>query len=113
MTHLEVHDTRHSIRTIRGGSAVFQNFNALNRGLRNRTQIDEHHIDQAGVVARGIDSYPAPIQEDESRSRIETAESNCRSTHSGVGAVFIIRSRNYVRVGDGKAQEKLLCGEFT
>jgi hypothetical protein len=73
MTHLEVHDTRYRVRAIRGGSAVFQNFNAVNRGLGNRIQIDEHHIDQAGVVARRIDSHPSPIQKDEGRSRIETA----------------------------------------
>src|SRR6476620_9412143 len=113
VTHLEVHDTRYRVRAIRGGSAVFQNFDAPNGSLRNRIQIDEHYIDQAWVVARGIDSYAAPIQQDESRSRIETAESNCRGTHSGVGAVFIIRSWNYVRVSDGEALQKSLRGKLT
>src|ERR1043166_991664 len=113
MTHLEVYNPRYRIRAIRGGRAVFQNFNALNRGLGNRIQIDKHHIDQAGVVARGIDCYPGPIQEDESRSRIETAESNRRCTHSSVGAVFVVRNGNYVRVSDREALEKLLRGEFT
>src|SRR4029077_16593963 len=113
VTHLEVNDTRYCVRAIRGGRAVFQNFDALNGSLGNRIQIDKHHIHQAWVVARGIDSHPASIQEDESRSRIETAESNCRSPHSGVGAVFIIRNRNYVRVSDGEALEKSLCGKLT
>src|SRR5882724_1248587 len=113
VTHLEVHDTRDRVRAIRGGSAVFQNFDALNGGLRNRIQIDKHRIDQAWVVARGIDSDPSPIQQDESRPRIKTAESNRRSTYSGVGAVFIIRSRNYVRISDREALEEVLSGEFT
>src|SRR6266536_1606299 len=65
--HLEVHDTSHRVRTVSGGGAVFQNFDALNSGLWNRIQIDEHHIHYAGVVARWIDSDSAPIQEDESR----------------------------------------------
>ncbi|KAG0506136.1 MAG: hypothetical protein Udaeo_04930 [Candidatus Udaeobacter sp.] len=44
VTHLEVHDTRYRIRAIRGGSAIFQNFDAPNGGLGNRIQIDEHRI---------------------------------------------------------------------
>jgi len=102
VTHLEVHDTRYRIRTIGGGRAVFQNFNALNGSLGNRIQIDKHHIHEAWVVARRIDSDPSPIQQDKGRSRIETAQRNRRSTYSGVGAVFIIRNRNYVRVSDGR-----------
>src|SRR4051794_20405955 len=113
VTHLEVHDTRYGVRAIGGGRAVFQNFDALNGSLGNRIQIDKHHIHQAWVVARGIDSDPSPVQQDESRSRIETAESNRRSTYSGVGAVFIIRSWNYVGVSDGEALQKLLRGKLT
>ncbi len=113
MTHLKVHDAGHRIRTIRGGCAVFQNFDALNSGLRNRIQIDKHHIDQAGVVARRIGSDSASIEKDESGPGIETVERNCRRTHSGVGAVFIIRNRNDVRVHDRQAEEKLLGGNIT
>ena len=73
MTHLEVHDARYRVRAIGGGSAVFQNLDGLNGSLGNRIQIDKHHIHEAWVVARGIDSDPSPIQQDESRSRIEPA----------------------------------------
>jgi len=31
-------------------ATVFQNFDALNSGFRNRIQIDKHDVDQAGVV---------------------------------------------------------------
>src|SRR3954464_1541801 len=113
VTHLEIDNTGYRVRAIRGGRAVFQNFNAFNGGLGNRIQIDEHHIDQTRIVSRGIDSNPAPIQEDESCSRIETAKSNRRGTYSGVGAVFIIRNRNYVRVSDGEALEKSLRSKLT
>src|SRR5206468_9330300 len=50
VSHLEVHDTSHRVRTVSGGGAVFKNFDALDSGLGNRIQIHEHHIHQAGIV---------------------------------------------------------------
>src|SRR4029453_7953740 len=37
VTHLEVHDPRYRIRTIRGGSAIFQDLHALNGGLDRKS----------------------------------------------------------------------------
>ena len=60
--HLDVDHTGHGVRAVSGRGAVFQDFNALDGGLGDRIQIDEHHIDQTRIVAGRIRSDSASVQ---------------------------------------------------
>src|SRR5436190_11684933 len=50
VTQLDVHNTGNGIRAVSGGSAILQNFNALNGGRWNRLQIGEHDADDTDRV---------------------------------------------------------------
>ena len=90
VTHLQVHHSSDRIRAINGRSTVLQNFDALNGSFRDRIQIHKHRVDWTRIISDGIGSNPAPIDEDESRSRVQTAQRNRSRAYGGVGAVLII-----------------------
>src|SRR4029077_18622038 len=107
MTQLDVDHPRDGVRAIRGRGAVFQNLDAFDRSLRKGIEIDEHDVNQAGIVSRGIGSDAPPINEDESGACIEAAQSNRRGAHRRIAAVFVVGLWNDVRVNGRKTLEKL------
>src|SRR5690348_7316796 len=84
VTQLKVHHTSDCIRAINGRGAVLQNFNALNRGERDRIQVHKHCVDWTRIISNGIGSNPAPIEENKSRSWVQTAQRNCSRAYGGV-----------------------------
>ncbi len=78
VTQLDVDHPGDGVCAIRGGGPVFQNLDAIDRSRRDGIQIDEHDINQAGIVSRGIGSDAPPINEDESGARIEATEQYSR-----------------------------------
>src|SRR5439155_2158883 len=107
VTQLDVDHAGDGVCAIRGGGAVFQNLDAIDRSRRNGIQIDEHDINQAGIVSRRIGSDAPPINEDESGARIEATQGNARGAHRRIGAVLIVGLWNDVRVNGRKTLEKL------
>src|SRR5205085_7237885 len=95
------------VRAISGGCAVVQNLAAIDRSRWNGSQIDEHDINQAGIVARGIGSDAPPINEDESGAGIEATQGNGRGAHRRIAAVLIVGLWNDVRINGRKTLEKL------
>ena len=73
VTQLKVHHTSDRIRAINGRGTVLQNFDAFNGRFRDRIQIHKHGVDWTRIISDGIWSNPTTIDEDESRSRIQTA----------------------------------------
>jgi hypothetical protein len=80
--------TSDRIRAINGRSTVLQNFDALNGRFRDRIQIYKHRIDWTRIISDGIRSNPAPIDEDKSCSRVQTAQRNCGRTHVDLDALL-------------------------
>ena len=107
VTQLDVDHTRDGVCAIRGGCAVFQNLDAIDRSLRDGIQIDEHDVNQAGIVSRGIGSDAPPINEDESGAGIEATQGNRRGAHRRIAAVLVVGLWNDVRVNGRKTLEKL------
>ena len=107
VTQLDVDHAGDGVRAISGGCAVFQNLDAIDRSRGNGIQIDEHDINQAGIVSRGIGSDAPPINEDESGAGIEATQGNGRGAHRRIAAVLVVGLWNDVRVNGRKTLEKL------
>ena len=113
MTQLDVDYAGDGICAIRGGGTVFQNLDAIDCSRRNGIEIDEHDVNQAGVVSRRIGSDAPPIDENECGARIEAAQGNARGAYRRIAAVLIIRLWNDVRVNRRKTLEKLFRRALT
>src|SRR5205807_7036927 len=107
VTQLDVDHAGDGVCAIRGGGAVFQNLDAIDRSRRNGIEIDEHYVNQAGIVSRGIGSDAPPINEDESGAGIEATQGNGRGAHRRIAAVLVVGLWNDVRVNGRKTLEKL------
>ena len=63
---VDIDHTGHGVRTVNGGSARLQNFDALNRRERDGIDIDKGATEHSGNTA--------PVQQDQGGSRIQSAQ---------------------------------------
>ena len=95
---VDVYHARHRVGAVGGRRAILQDFNALDRRLRNRVQIDE---DDA-PVARRIRRNAAAIEEDERRARVEAAQRDRGRAHRRIRTILVIGNGDAVRIRDRK-----------
>src|SRR4029079_15768881 len=75
VAQLDVDYARDRVCTVGGGSAVFQNFDAFNRGFRDRTQIEEGG---GSAITNRVRSHPTTIDQEQGLLRAEAAQRNRR-----------------------------------
>ena len=88
---LEVDHAGNRIRPVGGGSAIFQNLDALDSRNGNAIQIDES---AAGVGPPRKRGDTAAIDQKQRSARVETAQRNRRRSHRTALTGPVIRSRN-------------------
>ena len=103
MAQLDVDHARDRVRTVGGGSAVFQNFNAFDRGFRNRTQIEERG---GSTVTNRVRRHTTAIDQEQGLLRAEAAQRNRRRTRGESGSV--VGNRHTTTVGDRKILDQVL-----
>src|SRR5262245_24114090 len=71
MAQLDVNDARDRVRTVGGGSAVFQNFNALDGRFRNGTQVEERG---GSAITDWVRRHATAINQEQSLLRTEATQ---------------------------------------
>ena len=99
-THLDIDHAGDSINTVKCGSAILEDLDRINRGERDRIEIDEGG---RATGAHRIRSNPAAINQHEGSFWSETTQGG--GSASWRESSSIIGDRNRTRIGDGDLLE--------
>ena len=108
MAQLDVDHARDRVRTVGGGSAVFQNFDAFDGGFRDRTQIEER---RGSTITNRVRRNATTIDQQESLRGAEAAQRNRRRARGESGSV--VGNRHATTVGDRKILDQGFRGSLT